>query len=71
MWTAPVGCSADSVDIDGISVAGGTVTINFSSDPNARFRCRLNNQRNGRLRPCECICLTAHVYWCDQPCTII
>ncbi|XP_065915984.1 sushi repeat-containing protein SRPX-like isoform X4 [Dysidea avara] len=39
-------CSADEVTIDDISVARETVTVEFSSDPNSRFRCRLNNQRS-------------------------
>ncbi|XP_065915977.1 uncharacterized protein [Dysidea avara] len=42
-------CSADEVTIDDVSVAGGTATVEFSSDPNARFRCKLNSQRS---RPC-------------------
>ena len=47
-----VDCNADKVTIDDISVAaGGTVTVEFSADPNARFRCRLNNRR---YRQCEC-----------------
>ena len=43
-------CNADRITIDSINItttaAGGAVSISFSSDPNARFRCRLRNQRN-------------------------
>jgi len=51
-YVISIDCNADQVTIDDVSVAaGGNVTIEFSSDPNARFRCKLNNQRP---KQCEC-----------------
>ncbi|XP_065906599.1 putative defense protein 3 isoform X2 [Dysidea avara] len=38
-------CNVERITITGVSVAGGTVTVQFSSDTNARFRCKLNSQR--------------------------
>ncbi|XP_065915987.1 GLIPR1-like protein 1 [Dysidea avara] len=48
----PAGCDADSVTVDGVSVAGGTASVEFSSDPNAKFRCKLNTRRYRRFRRC-------------------
>jgi len=45
-------CNVTKVTIDDVSVDNNTVTVKFSSDPNARFRCRLNNQR---FTTCECV----------------
>ena len=41
--------------IDDVSVDGGTATVGFSSDPNARVKCKLNNQQYRRFRRCECV----------------
>jgi len=49
----PAGCNADRVKIDGISVIERSVSVVFSSDPNARFRCRLNHRRYRKFRKCE------------------
>jgi len=50
--TLSTGCNVTKVTIDDVSVDNNTVTVKFSSDPNARFRSRLNNQR---FTTCECV----------------
>ena len=51
-YTIFTDCNVTKVTIDDVGVDNNTVTVKFSSDPNARFRCRLNNQR---FTTCECI----------------
>jgi len=51
-------CNADQITIDSMNItttaAGGAVSISFSSDPNARFRCRLHNHRNMQCTKAQC-----------------
>jgi len=53
MHIVPTGCNADRIKIDGVSVVEGTASVQFSSDPNTRFRCRLNHRRYRRFRKCK------------------
>ena len=50
--TLSTDCNVTKVTIDDVSADNNTLTVKFSSDPNAKFRSRLNNQR---FMNCECV----------------
>ena len=50
IFTFSTDCNVTEVAIDDVSVDNNIVKAKFSSNPNARFRCRLNNQH---FRACE------------------
>ena len=43
-------CNVSNIIIDDISIIGSTVTAEFSSNPNAMFKCKLTNQRTRRCK---------------------
>ena len=51
-YTVLAGCNAERIRIDDVTVSEQTTSIEFSSDPNAKFRCRLNHGRNRRFKKC-------------------